>query len=145
MAMAYDAAQLMAMTQQQLDDLFKASPAGDIPSGQADGTAIVSPGTKMTETISNMVKTFAWQGKVFDAEKGLLKNRISIVGFQAIVARVYKGPSWLDGKECIVLDYSDTSLVAHYVRDEIRQIAPKFYLGKVYWGKDRLIDFCLQF
>jgi hypothetical protein len=145
MAMAYDAAQLMAMTQQQLDDLFKASPAGDIPSGQADGTAIVSPGTKMTETISNMVKTFAWQGKVFDAEKGLLKNRISIVGFQAIVARVYKGPSWLDGKECIVLDYSDTSLVAHYVRDEIRQIDPKFYLGKVYWGKDRLIDFCLQF
>lgn len=143
--MAYDAAQLMAMTQQQLDDLFKASPAGDIPSGQADGTAIVSPGTKMTETISNMVKTFAWQGKVFDAEKGLLKNRISIVGFQAIVARVYKGPSWLDGKECIVLDYSDTSLVAHYVRDEIRQIDPKFYLGKVYWGKDRLIDFCLQF
>jgi len=24
-------------------------------------------------------------------------------------------------------------------------IGPGFYLGKVYWAKDRLIDFCLQF
>jgi hypothetical protein len=143
--MAYDAEQLMAMSQQQLDDLFKASPPGDIPNGQAEGTAIVSPGTKMTEPIAAVVRTFGWQGKVFDAEKGLLKNRISIVGFQAIVAAVYKGPSWLDEKECIVLDYSETSLVAQYVRDEIRLIGPGFYLGKVYWGKQRLIDFCLKF
>ena len=33
--MAYDAAQLLEMTAQQLDDLFKASPAGDIPDGAA--------------------------------------------------------------------------------------------------------------
>jgi hypothetical protein len=58
---------------------------------------------------------------------------------------VYKGPSWLDNKECIVLDYSETSLVAHWIRDEIRQIEPRLYLGKVYWGKKRLIDFALQF
>jgi hypothetical protein len=67
------------------------------------------------------------------------------MGIDAIVARVYKGASWLDGKECIVLDYSDTSVVAHWIRDEIRLIQPNFYLGKVYWAKDRLIDFCLQF
>jgi len=82
---------------------------------------------------------------VFDAAKGLLKNKILAFGFEAIVARVYKGPSWLDNKECIVLDYSDTSIVAHYIRDEIRLISPGFYLGVVYWGKDRLIHFCLQF
>ena len=35
--------------------------------------------------------------------------------------------------------------MAHYVRDEIRLIGPGFYLGKVYWAKDRLIDFCLKF
>ena len=29
--------------------------------------------------------------------------------------------------------------------DEIRQIGPGTYLGKVYWGKKRLIDFALQF
>ena len=95
--------------------------------------------------IATVINHFGWQGKVFDAEKGVLKNRILAFGFEAIIAKVYKTPSWLDGKECIVLDYSETSLLAHYIRDEIRLIGPGFYLGKVYWGKDRLIDFCLQF
>jgi hypothetical protein len=58
---------------------------------------------------------------------------------------VYKAPSWLDGKECIVLDYSDTSIVAQWIRDEIREIQPGLYLGKVYWEKNRLMDFVLQF
>jgi len=143
--MAYDVPQLLAMSQAQLDDLFRASPAGDIPNGSAKGTAIIAPGTRYSEPIAEIVNYFAWQGKVFDAQKGLLKNKISVFGFEAIVARVYKGPSWLDGKECIVLDYSDTSIVAHWIRDEIRLIGPGFYLGKVYWDKERLIDFCLQF
>ena len=143
--MAYDAAQLLAMSQAQLDDLFRASPAGDIPNGPAKGTAIIAPGTKFSEPTAQIINLFGWQGKVFDAAKGLLKNKILAFGFEAIVARVYKGPSWLDGKECIVLDYSDTSVIAHYIRDEIRLISPNFYLGKVYWDKNRLIDFCLQF
>lgn len=143
--MAYDAPQLLAMSQAQLDDLFRASPPGDIPSGSATGTAIIAPGTRFSEPSAQVISLFGWQGKVFDPAKGLLKNRILAFGFEAIVARVYKGPSWMDGKECIVLDYSDTSLIAHYVRDEIRLIAPNFYLGKVYWAKARLIDFCLQF
>jgi hypothetical protein len=143
--MEYDVKKLLDMTQQELDDLFKASPAGDIPNGEAEGTAIIAPGTLYSEAVAKLVNLFAWQGKVFDAQKGFLKNRISTFGFEAIVAKVYKGPSWLDGKECIVLDYSDTSVVAHYIRDEIRLIGPGFYLGKVYWGKDRLIDFCLKF
>jgi len=143
--MAIDVPQLLAMTQQQLDDLFRASRAGEIPNGPAKGTAIIASGTKYSPAIAEMVSHFGWQGKVFDAQKGLLKNRILISGIEAIVARVYKGPSWLDQQECIVLDYSETSVVAHWIRDEIRLIGPGFYLGKVYWDKARLIDFCLQF
>jgi hypothetical protein len=145
MAMAYDVQQLLDMTQQQLDELFTASPAGDIPSGEAEGTAIIAPGTRYTESIAKMVNFFGWQGKVFDPEHGVLKNKVSPFGIQAIVAQVYKGDSWLDQKECVVLDYSKTSVVAHWIRDEIRLISPSFYLGKVYWGKERLIDFCLKF
>jgi hypothetical protein len=143
--MAYDATQLLAMSQAQLDELFRSSPAGDIPNGPAKGTAIIAPGTIFSEPTAQIINLFGWQGKVFDAAKGLLKNKILAFGFEAIVARVYKGPSWLDSKECIVLDYSDTSIVAQYIRDEIRLISPSFYLGVVYWGKDRLIHFCLQF
>jgi hypothetical protein len=143
--MAYDAPQLMKMSQTDLDNLFRASPAGDIPNGQANGTAIIATGTVFSPAIAEMINLFGWQGKVFDAQTGLLKNRILAFGVEAIVARVYKGSSWLDGNECIVLDYSETSVVAQHVRDEIRLIGPGFYLGKVYWAKDRLFDFCLQF
>ncbi len=138
-------ADLLTKSQADLDDLFRQSPAGDIPQGEAKGTAIVAPGTTYTQDIATFVNHFAWQGKVFDPAKGVLRNRITAFGLNAIIAKVYKGESWLDGKECIVLDYSETSLLAHWIRDEIREIAPHRYLGKVYWNKKRLIDFALEF
>jgi hypothetical protein len=143
--MTVTVAQLLATPQAQLDALFTASEAGPIPAGEAEGTAIIAPGTTFSPTIASFINHFAWQGKIFDPRTGELKNRILAFGFDAIIAKVYKGPSWLDGKECIVLDYSTTSIVAHWIRDEIRLIAPKLYLGKVYWDKTRLIDFALQF
>ena len=60
-------------------------------------------------------------------------------------AKVYKDESWLDGEESIVLDYSKTSLVAHWVRDEIRVVAPGTYLGLVYWERTKILDFALEF
>jgi hypothetical protein len=143
--MAMNVHQLLEMSQAQLDDLFTKSVAGPIPNGPARGTAIIAPGTKFSPEIAAAINVFAWQGKTFDAEHGVLRNRISALSLNAIVATVYKGPSWLDQKECIVLDYSKTSTVAEWVRDEIRQLEPGTYLGKVYWKKDRLIDFALQF
>ena len=143
--MAYTADQLLAMSEKQLDNLFSSSPAGDIPTGEAQGTAIIAEGTKFSPEIAHLINIFTWQGKNFDGKKGLLKNRILPFGFNAILARIYKAPSWLDGKECIVLDYSDTSLVAQWIRDEIRQIGPGLYLGKVYWNQKRLMDFALKF
>jgi hypothetical protein len=136
---------LLKMSQTELDDLFKASQAGPIPDGPAEGTAIIAPGTAYSLDIAKLVSLFVWQGKTFDGAHGVLRNRISAFHLNAIVAEVYKGPSWLDGKECIVLDYSKTSTVAQWIRDEIRLIGPKLYLGKVYWEKKRLIDFALQF
>jgi hypothetical protein len=143
--MAVTAAEMLKMSQQQLDDLFTQTPPGEIPTGEARGTAIVAPGTTYTQDIANFINHFAWQGKVFDPSEGVLRNKILPLGLNAIIAKVYKGPSWLDNKECIVLDYSKTSLVAHWIRDEIREVAPRVYLGKVYWGKKRLIDFALEF
>jgi hypothetical protein len=143
--MAYDVAKLLTLSQSDLDALFTKSPVGNIPDGEAEGTAIVAPGTTFSPTIAKFVSHFAWQGKVFDAKKSVLKNKILPFALNAIIAKVYKGPSWLDGKECIVLDYSDTSIIAQWIRDEIREIEPTLYLGKVYWDKARLIDFALKF
>jgi hypothetical protein len=143
--MTYDIPQLLSLQQVQLDELFTNSPAGEIPNGEAKGTAIIAPGTSYSAEIAQLINHFAWQGKIFDAKTGTLKNRILAFGLQAIIAKVYKGSSWLDNKECIVLDYSETSLLAQRVRDEIRLIGPNSYLGVVYWGKKRLINFALEF
>ena len=138
-------AALLKMSQAELDELFRNSPAGAIPNGEAQGTAIIAPGTEIEETAAKFIHLFAWQGKVFDAAQGELRNKILPFGLKAIIAKVYKAQSWYDGKECIVLDYSHTSLIAHWIRDEIRQVGPGLYLGIVYWNKTKLIDFCLQF
>ena len=143
--MSYDSAQLLQMGQKQLDDLFSASQVGPIPDGEADGMAIIAAGTRYSQEIATLINYFAWQGKVFDSKAGFLKNRIGPFGLNAIIAKVYTAPSWLDGKECIVLDYSDTSLIAHWIRDEIRLIATQRYLGKVYWEKKHIFDFTLKF
>lgn len=143
--MPYDVPQLLEMSNADLDALFSSTPAGEIPDGPAKGTAIIAPGTRFSAEIAEMVNLFAWQGKTFDAKRGVLRNRILPIGLNAIIATVYKNPSWLDEKDCIVLDYSETSLVARWIRDEIRLIGPGFYLGRVYWEKKPLIHFCLQF
>jgi hypothetical protein len=143
--MSYTIPQLLSMPSAALDDLFRQSPTGEIPNGEAQGTAILASGTAYSEEIAKFINHFAWQGKNFDAASGTLVNRILPFGLNAILAKVYKGQSWFDQKECIVLDYSSTSLIAHWIRDEIRLIGPNMYLGIVYWDKSKLIHFALQF
>ncbi len=96
--MAVTVPEMLKMSQAQLDDLFTQSPVGEIPSGEAKGTAIVAPGTTYTQDIANFINHFAWQGKVFDPSKGVLRNKISPFGLNAIIAKVYKGFE-LDGQQ----------------------------------------------
>ncbi|HEY8687060.1 MAG TPA: hypothetical protein VIO57_15780 [Chloroflexota bacterium] len=137
--------QLQEMNQAELDTLFRNSPAGPIPNGEADGIAIVAPDFELSELAAKVINLLAWKGKVFDAASGQLRNQVSPLGIKAVIADVYRGESWFDGKECIVLDYSKTSLVAHWVRDEIREVSPALYLGIVFWEHDKLINFTLDF
>lgn len=143
--MAYTSTQFLKMSAADLDALFHQSPAGAIPNGAAKGTAIVVPGTWAAEELAGVVNVFAWQGKTFDGVHGTLTNRITALGINAIVAEVYKAPSLFDGNECIVLDYSKTSLVAEHIRDEIREVSPGVYLGLVYWDQKKTIHFALEF
>ena len=143
--MAVDVPQLLEMSEDDLDDLFRSSDAGPIPAGEAKGTVLVQPGLSLEGNAAKIIHLLAWQGKVFDPEKGELRNEILPWGIKSIRAKVYKDASWLDQKETIVLDYSKTSLVAHWIRDEIREVGPGVYLGLVYWDHDRILRFALNF
>jgi hypothetical protein len=143
--MALTAQHISQLSSEQVDDLFRSGRVGQIPDGEADGTAIFWPGTLAEPFVEAFVEAVAWKGKVVNARGRQLKNRISPLGVPAIAADVYTDRSWFDGGDCIVLDYSKRSLVAKFVRDEIRKVAPGLYLGLVYLGRTRTIYFTLQF
>lgn len=133
------------LTRDEVDRLFAQGDVGQIPDGDAVGTAIFFPASPIEPLLERVVQSVAWQGKVVNARTHDLKNKILPMGVRAIAADVYTGRSWFDGGECIVLDYSKRSLVAKLVRDEIRRVAPGLYLGLVYLGHARLIYFTLKF
>jgi hypothetical protein len=141
------AAKFLEMSQAQLDELYKGAAAGTVPSGDTRGTAIVG-GSLLANLYARIARLFFWQGKVFDIfcppDRGVLVNKITPFSLTFVIAKVYKDASWLDGKETIVIDYSTTSFFAKKVRDEIREIEPGVYLGKVWWGKRRILDFALE-
>jgi hypothetical protein len=137
--------EISRLARDEVDELFRCGEVGQIPDGDADGMAIVWPGSPIEPVVERLVHRLAWQGKVLNGGEGVLKNKILPLRLRAIAAEVYRGRSWFDGAECIVLDYSKRSRVARFVRDEIRRVAPGLYLGLVYLGKVRTIYFTLQF
>jgi hypothetical protein len=143
--MPHDVPHLQTLTPDELDEVFRQSPAGEIPDGEAEGTVLLAPGTNVAEPVSKLIHLIAWKGKVFDRQRGELRNEILPVGLKAIRAKVYKEPSWFDGNEAIILDYSKTSLVAQWIRDEIREVGPGTYLGLVFWEKAKVLHFALEF
>jgi len=137
----------LRMDRDALDRVYCEASAGSIPEGDTRGTAIVA-GAFLARLYARFARLFAWQGKVFDLfgpgrECGVLVNKISPFSLTFIVAKVYRDASWMDGKETIVIDYASTSFFARRIRDEIREVEPGVYLGKVWWGRTRILDFAL--
>lgn len=137
--------ELLKLHRAALEELFRASPAGKIPEGRGKGTVIFAPGTFLTRFVALLANLVVWRGKVFDGQRRDLLNLVSPFGVRAIRASVYADSSWIDGRECVVLDYSRTSRVARWIRDEIREVAPGVYLGQVFWARSKVLMFALEF
>jgi len=138
----------LSMSQDELDSLYRRAKPGTIPQGDTRGTPIWADGA-FPQLFARVARRVGWQGKVFDLfgpdyTKGVVVNKVSPLGLNLIVAKVYREPSWLDGKDTTVIDYSKTSLAARQIRDEIREVEPGLYLGKVWWGRRRILDFALE-
>lgn len=137
----------LSKSRAELDDIYRQAEAGDMPDGDTRGTAIVA-GSALARAYARFARLFGWQGKVFDLfppdrKQGVLINKITPFSLTFVVAKVYRGESWMDGKDTIVIDYSKTSFFFQKIRDEIREVEPGVYLGKVWWGRTRILDFAL--
>lgn len=123
------AQKLLSRKRSDLEALYKASAPGQIPDGKSRGFAAVAPGTA-AGGVSQALFSLFWHGKVFDRARGELVNRLTVG--RLVKAKVFIGPSWLDGKPSVIIDYKGTSWVAGAIRDEIREISPGVYLGFAY-------------
>lgn len=129
MTLPVTAPDLLKMSHAELDDLFRRAAPGPIPSGEGDGSVIFAPDRPIAEIAAKVARAVAWTGKVFDVATGKLRREVGPVGNLAIRAKVYREKSRFDGHEAIILDHGKTSLVAQWIRDEIREVAPGLYLG----------------
>ena len=142
--------ELLGMKREELEGLFRSvNNPGPIPDGFGKGTALLAPGP-LEKDVAKFINKWIWKGKVFNRQKGTLLNVVFGV-IEAFKARVSTDHSIDDPpNQSIVLDYShDNNDLVRFVRDEIRQISPNLYLGKVYFGtpesETALGYFCLQF
>ena len=140
---------LLEMSAAELDTAFAGGSAGVLPAGTARGTMIVLPGTAAARPLAQAIGAVAWRGKVFHGDA--MDNLVTPFGVRAVRARVYRAASWVDDRECVVLDYAGTSTVAGWIRDEIREIEPSRYLGvawgvgRLFGGRRRILRFALDF
>jgi hypothetical protein len=126
------ATDLLSLSRAELEKLYADSEAGPIPDGEAAGRATLDPGGDAERSAEQLIAIF-WKGKIFkrlDAEHGELVNRI--LGHKLVKAKVYYGDSFRDTKRSIIIDYSETSVIAAALRDEIRLVSPGLYLGFAY-------------
>ena len=81
-----DPARFLEMPAEQLDLIFRNASVGAIPEGQGEGTAIVAPGTAISDDIARFVHIFQWKGKVFerDPSNPLIVQTVRGVGYRLV-------------------------------------------------------------
>jgi hypothetical protein len=114
----------------QLNAIFAEGEVVAPPVGYARGIILVfSDCYYRCPRLSACLSGAVWKGKHFDACGGYVNQ---FLGVRAISSTVRSGPSWFDGKPCVILDYPDGTPVFGDMRDEVRRVGPDVYLARVY-------------
>jgi hypothetical protein len=116
------------MSPGELDEWFAGGTACELPVGVTRGHVVHVADAKRPRLAAGLQNAF-WKGKVF-FPNGEFINRFC--GFRADRSHGEIGPSWFDGKPCVVLEYPPSALVFANSRDEIREVAPGLYLARFY-------------
>lgn len=120
--------QVLRMSPCELDQLFASGVLCEHPVGPWHGKIILRVDKRHPYRTAR-VQGLVWKGKEFYPD-GAFTNRW--LGFRAISSHVHVGPSWFDGKPCLILDYPPGTPVFGNARDELRLIAPAMILGRFY-------------
>lgn len=111
-----------------LEALFRQGTLGCGPVGPTRGTVLHADGRH--PRAKARLQGAVWKGKTFHGD-GTFTNRW-LGGVHAVSAAAHVGPSRLDGRPCLVMEYAPDARVFGGVRDELREIAPGVWLGRGY-------------
>ena len=148
---------LARMSLEELDALYR---AGICPSSMhaADGALIgrmlavrgVPPSVAEPLRRWAAAPSFVWEGKTFEAKTDTTGTGINRVALPSVLGRqnlfpfeTSFGPSAIDGKPTLVLDY-ELAVNPPYIRrvhDEIREVSPGLFMGPAMWksGHDKAL------
>lgn len=113
-------------SEDQQNQIFAASPRGDVPMGVTDGWVARPP-------IMEALAPAFWIGKTFytGPNGGTLLNRITPANVPGFPAYVYSAPERLDGRPAWILDYAPS--ITPQILDEIREVTPGVWFGFSWW------------
>jgi hypothetical protein len=109
--------------------LFLRAPLGKPFDGVHRGK-LVYLADKVAPKLKLRLAASSWRGKTACAETGHFINRWARRG-DWIESHYVIGPSWLDGKPAVIMEYPPKTPLFSNMHDEIREIAPGLYLGPV--------------
>lgn len=112
----------------RLDALFRAGTPGIVPAGAYRGR-VVWVDDALLPRVKARTQSLAWRGKRFHGD-GTFVNRFP--GFEALPATGQLGTSWADGGPAYVLEYKPGTPLFGHNRDELREVSPGVWLGKVF-------------
>lgn len=119
---------LRRMDAAQLRELFLRSEMGTPLVGAARGRLVSLADRR--GPIKTGLTNAAWKGKTAEPD-GTFINRWA-GGVMAIGSRYQVGPSLLDGRPALVVEYPPGTPILGKTRDELREVAPGLYLGPLY-------------
>ena len=93
--MEHDEAKRMSMMQSRVDNAFNESLGDAMPNDRARGAAIVVSLTAGSSKVAETDTCCGWQGKGFDAQTGLLRNRRPLLALATMIGRVMRNPTGL--------------------------------------------------
>jgi hypothetical protein len=120
--------QLQQLSTDELEQLFAHADAAPIPVGFSRGQVIVLTGRPLPK-VGAWAANLVWKGKHFDEDGRFINQWLC---FRALHSHAVCGPSWYDGRPCLVLEYPPGTPLLGNMRDELREIGPGLYLARAY-------------
>jgi hypothetical protein len=120
--------QLQRLSPCDLEQLYTRADIGTQPAGCTRGQVLCLADTRLAR-LKKCAFNLAWKGKCFECD-GSFINRWP--GFTALSSRAEPGASWYDGRPSLVMEYAPGTPLFANLHDEIREVAPGLYLGRLY-------------